>query len=167
MFTSKSHSLYPEDGGSMVPWNFGILSHHHMVSQPRWPWLESSLPWKPQILPLFVRLNCVVVLISWSASIRIQYSWRAWKGLTISKNLCAMYIASVICNLFHLNLQEQYSNSCTWLTFYMLFLHAKFPFVKSFRYIYIWWPHIVCDFYCGQAHPLLLMIWVYELLSAT
>jgi hypothetical protein len=38
----------PEDGGSMDLRNIGILQYY-AASQPRRPWLESPLPWKPQI----------------------------------------------------------------------------------------------------------------------
>jgi hypothetical protein len=43
VFISKPHSLHPEDVGSMVLWNTGILPHHYMVSQPRWLWLVSVI----------------------------------------------------------------------------------------------------------------------------
>jgi hypothetical protein len=47
---SEDHaaSIWPEDGGSMVPWYSGILSYHYAVSQLR-P-LESSSLWEPQLL---------------------------------------------------------------------------------------------------------------------
>jgi len=35
--------LEPEDRGSMVIWNIGILPHHYTVSQPTRSQLESSL----------------------------------------------------------------------------------------------------------------------------
>jgi hypothetical protein len=41
-------TVLPEDGGSMDPWNLGILSQHYMVSQPRRSRLESSPPWKAE-----------------------------------------------------------------------------------------------------------------------
>jgi hypothetical protein len=47
-----------EDGGGMVLWNTVILSHHYIVSQPRWPWLDSSLPWKRQLLRAKLHSNC-------------------------------------------------------------------------------------------------------------
>jgi hypothetical protein len=39
----------PEDGGSMDPWNVGILPQHYMVSQPEDG--GSMDPWKVGILP--------------------------------------------------------------------------------------------------------------------
>jgi len=33
--TSKPHSLYPEDGGSMALRNVGILPHQYTASQPK------------------------------------------------------------------------------------------------------------------------------------
>jgi len=43
-------SIPPEDGGSIVLWNNGILPHQHTVLQSRRLWPESSLPLKPQFL---------------------------------------------------------------------------------------------------------------------
>jgi len=34
--------LHPEDGGSRVMWNLGILLQHYTVSQPKSPWLRFS-----------------------------------------------------------------------------------------------------------------------------
>jgi len=48
-----SSSLHPEDGGSMVLWEVGILSQHYTASEPRRPRLESSPLWEPKILHLF------------------------------------------------------------------------------------------------------------------
>jgi len=39
-----------EDGGSMVLQNIGILLHCYKASEPRRPWPESLLSWKPSIL---------------------------------------------------------------------------------------------------------------------
>jgi len=43
MSTSKTHSLHPEDGGSLVLWNNGILPHHYLMSQPITSQLKSRL----------------------------------------------------------------------------------------------------------------------------
>jgi len=51
-----SHSLHPEDGGSIVLRSGGVLPHHYMMSQPRRPWLHSEdgssmVLWNGGILP--------------------------------------------------------------------------------------------------------------------
>jgi len=43
------YHLHPEDGGSMVLRNVGILPWHYTASHPRRPRLESSPPRRPQI----------------------------------------------------------------------------------------------------------------------
>jgi len=43
-------------GGSKVLWNGGNLPQHYTASQPRRSQLESSLPWKPQVLQLALLL---------------------------------------------------------------------------------------------------------------
>jgi len=40
-----------EDRGSVVLQNIGILPQHYTALKPPRPWEESSLPWKPKILP--------------------------------------------------------------------------------------------------------------------
>jgi hypothetical protein len=44
-------SLHPEDGGSMVLRNVGILSQHNMESQPRRPQLEAD----------YFYLRCIII----------------------------------------------------------------------------------------------------------
>jgi len=46
-FFPHCHSLHPEDGGSNVIQNVGILPQHYMATQPRRPQLEPLLLWKP------------------------------------------------------------------------------------------------------------------------
>jgi hypothetical protein len=45
---SKIPSFCPEDGGSTILQNIGIILQHCMLSQPRRLYLEFSLSWKPQ-----------------------------------------------------------------------------------------------------------------------
>jgi len=48
-YVNQSHStLHPEDGGSTVLRNTGVVPQHYMTSQPRIPRLESSLPENPK-----------------------------------------------------------------------------------------------------------------------
>jgi len=50
LFPSTIHiTLKMKAARSSELWNIGILPHHYMMSQPRRPWLEASLLWKPQV----------------------------------------------------------------------------------------------------------------------
>jgi hypothetical protein len=48
-FTSQHHTLHPEDGGSKILQNIGVLLQHCMVLWPRRPWLKSLPLWKHQM----------------------------------------------------------------------------------------------------------------------
>jgi len=41
--TSWHHALHPEDGGSQVLQNVGILPYHYTASEPKRPQLETLL----------------------------------------------------------------------------------------------------------------------------
>jgi hypothetical protein len=59
-YVTRRHN--PEDGGSMVLRNVGILPLHHTASQTRRSRLESSPPWKSQITHWSnITLHCLLV----------------------------------------------------------------------------------------------------------
>jgi len=53
------------DSGSKVLWNVGNLGQHYTASQPRRPWMESSLLWKCHILQESVCSYGICFLISY------------------------------------------------------------------------------------------------------
>jgi hypothetical protein len=78
--------LHPENGGSKVLRNTGVLPHYYMALQPRRLQLESSLPWKPQVLHELVLFNYICICgterlyilcrrcIVWSVMVRLCLS---------------------------------------------------------------------------------------------
>jgi hypothetical protein len=69
-----------EKESSIVVWNIGILLKQHMVSQPRRPWCESSLLWKPQISHCFLVAERKTPVVAWIK--RTLYS-RYWVKISL------------------------------------------------------------------------------------
>jgi hypothetical protein len=58
-----SYSFKLRSFGLWHLWNIGILPQHYTASQPRRPWLEISLLWKPQNLHLLFFLFMIILFL--------------------------------------------------------------------------------------------------------